>query len=104
MKATPAGRWILLPTHPHDLTIPRKRHLERRRRLFCTLVGGVAGTLVLGLLPGMSDALKIHLVLDLVLAGYIWLLLKTKRQRLSEHTEQPDSQEQAGEYMRVGQL
>ncbi len=105
LKSTPAGRWVLLPTHPDDLVAPRKRHLERRRRLFSALVAAAAGTLVLGLLPGMADVLKLHLVLDMVLAGYIWLLLKGKRQRLSEHTEQPASQEQADdEYLRAGQL
>jgi hypothetical protein len=105
LKSTPAGRWILLPTHPDDLVAPRKRRLERRKRLFAALVAAAATTLGLGLLPAMRDVLKLHLVLDLALAGYVWFLLQAKRRRPSDHTEQPESREQADdEYLRVGQL
>jgi hypothetical protein len=104
LRSTPAGRWILLPSHPDDLLAPRERNLRRRRHLFSALVAGAAGTLVLGLVPGMSDFLKLHLILDLVLAGYIRFLLKVKRYPSPEHTEEPQDREQADEYLSVGQL
>lgn len=56
----------------------RARTLKRRRDVFLTLLGGMAGTLVLGLLPPFRMLLVLHVVLDLAFAGYVALLVQMR--------------------------
>lgn len=56
----------------------RARTLKRRRDVLFTLLGGMAGTLVLGLLPPLRMLWALHVVLDLAFAGYIALLVRIR--------------------------
>lgn len=59
----------------------RARTLKRRRDVFLTLLGGMAGTLLLGLLPPFRMLLVLHVVLDLAFAGYVALLVQMRNAR-----------------------
>lgn len=59
----------------------RARTLKRRRDVFLTLLGSMAGTLLLGLLPPFRMLLVLHVVLDLAFAGYVALLVQMRNAR-----------------------
>lgn len=78
-RSTPAhGRWVLMPKSQDELDDPHHRVKVRRRRIFTLLVGLAAGTLLLGLIPGLRDFLRIHLAFDLMLGGYVMYLIQEK--------------------------
>lgn len=56
----------------------RARTLKRRRDVLFTLIGGMAATLVLGLVPSLRMLWALHVVLDLAFAGYIALLVRMR--------------------------
>ena len=56
----------------------RARTLKRRRDILFTLLGGMAATLLLGLLPPLRMLWALHVVLDLAFAGYVALLVRTR--------------------------
>ena len=58
----------------------RQRTLKRRRDVFYALLSAMAGTLLLGLVPGMRALLGLHVVLDLLFAGYVTLLLRMRNE------------------------
>ena len=62
----------------HDAA--RRRTVKRRRDVFYALVTSMAGTLVLGFLPGLRALLGLHLVLDVLFVGYVALLLRMRNQ------------------------
>lgn len=59
-------------------TARRARTLKRRRDVFITLLGGMGATLVLGLFPPLRVLLWLHLVLDVLFAGYVALLVRSR--------------------------
>jgi hypothetical protein len=61
-------------------TASRQRTLKRRRDVFYALLSAMAGTLVLGLVPGMRALLGLHLVLDALFVGYVALLLRMRNE------------------------
>ncbi|MDQ1438334.1 MAG: hypothetical protein QOK43_1963 [Acidimicrobiaceae bacterium] len=67
---------------PASLSSPdaarRARTLKRRRDVLFSLLGGMTGTLVLGLLPPFHLLLVLHVLLDLAFAGYIGLLVQMR--------------------------
>ena len=85
-KSVPAhGRWVLMPKTPDEIVGPRLSMIVLRRRIFTTLVAVALGTLLLGLIPGLRDFLKIHLSIDLMLVGFVMYLLGEKyRKTLTE--------------------
>ena len=56
----------------------RARTLKRRRDVLFTLMGGMSGTLLLGLLPPFRMLLVLHVLLDLAFAGYVALLVRIR--------------------------
>jgi hypothetical protein len=58
----------------------RARTLKRRRDVLFTLAGGSAATLVLGLVPALRMLWLLHVVVDLLLAGYVALLVRIRNQ------------------------
>jgi hypothetical protein len=58
----------------------RARTLKRRRDVLFTLAGGAAATLVLGLLPPLRMLWLLHVVFDLLLAGYVALLVRIRNE------------------------
>ncbi|MGH2768127.1 MAG: hypothetical protein ACREJP_10120 [Candidatus Methylomirabilales bacterium] len=77
------GRWILVPRSLSDLPSPRRRSLERRRLAFFGLLGAAAATLALGMVPSLDALIKVHILVDGMLAGYVLVLLKMKERRPS---------------------
>lgn len=56
----------------------RARTLKRRRDVLYTLVMAMATTLVLGLLPPFRVLLGLHVLCDLLFAGYVVLLVQAR--------------------------
>lgn len=56
----------------------RARTLKRRRDVLFTLMVAMGLTLVLGLLPPFRALLGLHVVCDLLFAGYVCLLLRAR--------------------------
>ncbi len=53
----------------------RRRIQARRREVFMGLVISMGATLVLGLIPSMRVFWALHVVLDMLFAGYVALLM-----------------------------
>ena len=58
----------------------RRRTVKRRRDVFYALVTSMAGTLVLGMVPGFRVLLGLHLVLDALFVAYVALLVRMRNQ------------------------
>jgi hypothetical protein len=58
----------------------RRRTVKRRRDVFYALVASMAGTLVLGMVPGLRVLLGLHLVLDALFVVYVALLVRMRNQ------------------------
>lgn len=56
----------------------RRRTVKRRRDVFYALVTSMAGTLVLGMVPGMRVLLGLHLVLDALFVVYVAMLVRMR--------------------------
>ncbi|MEY2569093.1 MAG: hypothetical protein QOE35_3622 [Actinomycetota bacterium] len=56
----------------------RRRTVKRRRDVFYALVTSMAGTLVLGLVPGMHVLLGLHVILDALFVAYVALLVRMR--------------------------
>lgn len=56
----------------------RRRTLQRRRQVLFFLLAAVAGTLLLGAIPGLHKLLYANVVFDLMLAGYVALLIRLR--------------------------
>jgi len=77
----------------------RARTLKRRRDVLFILLGAMATTLVLGLLPPFRALLGLHLLCDLLFAGYVALLVQARnasaeremKLRFLPATAQPDN-------------
>lgn len=77
----------------------RARTLKRRRDVLFTLVGAMGTTLVLGLLPPFHALLGLHVLCDLLFAGYVVLLVQARnasaeremKLRFLPATAQPDN-------------
>lgn len=69
--------------HAQDVMRPvaDARHVDvvrRRREVLVWLLAGMGATLVLGLLPPLRPLLLLHLLLDVVFAGYVALLVQLR--------------------------
>lgn len=58
----------------------RARTLKRRRDVLFTLVVAMGVTLVLGLLPPFRALLGLHILCDLLFAGYVGMLVKARNE------------------------
>jgi hypothetical protein len=56
----------------------RARTLKRRRDVLFSLLGAMAGTLLLGMLPPFRMLWALHVLLDLAFAGYVALLVRMR--------------------------
>ena len=77
----------------------RARTLKRRRDVLFTLVVAMGVTLLLGLLPPFRALLGLHVLCDMLFAGYVALLVKARNEaaeremklRFLPATAQPDN-------------
>ncbi len=82
--ATPVQRSARVGANAHAI---RRRAAQRRRRdVLLSLLAGAFGSFLLALVPGMSAIWFVQLIFDLLVAGYVAVLLQvrgvsTERQR-----------------------
>lgn len=61
------------------LATPSRADVRRRRRdVLVGLLAAMAGSLVLGLIPGLRVLLVVHLVLDVLFVAYVVLLVRAR--------------------------
>ena len=58
--------------------VARRRAVKRRRDVFYALVTSMAGTLVLGMVPGLRVLLGLNLVLDVLFVAYVAMLVRMR--------------------------
>lgn len=95
---TPAPTYHMARSYSRD-GARRARTLKRRRDVLFTLVALMGTTLVLGLLPPFHALLGLHLLCDLLFAGYVALLVQARnasaerdmKLRFLPATAQPDN-------------
>lgn len=70
----PAG---FVPGRPSSASaaLRRRQAQKRRRDVFFALLAGAGGSLVLALIPGLSIMWSVQVLFDLLLAGYVALLV-----------------------------
>ncbi len=75
-QAAPAPRPAPAPRggHASGRALARKR----RRDVFCGLLVAMGATFVLGLIPSLRMVLVLHVLVDLLFAGYVALLVRAR--------------------------
>lgn len=68
-----AGPWTAA-----RLEARRRRTIKRRRDILFGLVAGMGGSLVLSFAPPLRELIYLHLLLDLMFAGYVALLVRMR--------------------------
>lgn len=78
--STVAGFRDELPPAGRASSSRLRRHAmrQRRRRILAGLLAAMGVTLVLGLIPAARPLLVVHLLLDLLCAGYVALLIRAR--------------------------
>ncbi len=74
-----SGRWIVMPPRPQDEVVTRRRAIERRRRIFMTLLLACALTLVASLFPAARFLIWVQVMLDVALLAFVVALIQIKR-------------------------
>lgn len=67
-----------------DPEVERRRAIERRRRVFFTLLVAVGATLVLGLIPALRPLLWVHVFADAALGAFVGFLISQKKRSYEE--------------------
>ncbi|MGH2705043.1 MAG: hypothetical protein ACRDJ4_08105 [Actinomycetota bacterium] len=80
-KVAEAGRWVVTPSPRFGQSICRRRSVQRRRRLFLGLLIAACVSLTLAIGTGDQLLIKLHLGIDVALAGYILLLIEMQQAR-----------------------
>lgn len=77
--ARPTGYGLpAVPVRMSPEAARRARTLKRRRDVLYGLLAAMGGTLLLGTLPSLRVLLGLHVVLDLLFAGYVALLVRMR--------------------------
>jgi hypothetical protein len=63
---------------PSAGALRRRQSQKRRRDILFMLVGAAAGTLLIGIIPGLHKMLVLNLVIDVLLAIYVALLVRMR--------------------------
>ncbi len=63
---------------PMSVSVARSQAQRRRRDVFTALVAAAAGSLLVGLVPGLRIVLLVHLAIDILLAAYVALLIRQR--------------------------
>lgn len=71
----------------------RAEVLRRRQRVVKTLIGCMALTLLVGLIPGLHEVLFVHLVFDVLFATYLYLLAHARKAAIDRRRAMRDEQE-----------
>lgn len=65
----------------------RAESRKRRRDVFFALLAGTLGSLVLGVVPGLHAMLYVQAIFDLLLAGYVALLIRMRNLAAERETK-----------------
>ena len=75
----PAGRGRLSRPVAGNAAALRRREMQKRRRdVFVALLAATLGSFLLALIPGMSMMWSVQVIFDLLLAGYVALLVRLR--------------------------
>lgn len=77
------GRPVYRSVSAQQVAMRRRQAQRRRRDVFFALLAGVAGSLVLALIPGLSVMWTVQVIFDLLLVGYVSVLVRV-RNRVAE--------------------
>jgi hypothetical protein len=69
---------VAYPYAASPAALRRRRAQKRRRDVLFALMAGMAGSLMLGLIPGLGVMLWVHVLLDVLFAGYVALLIRIR--------------------------
>lgn len=69
------GARLTRPVAGNSAALRRRQVQKRRRDVFFALLAGAAGSLVLALVPGMSIMWPVQLLFDVLLGGYVAVLV-----------------------------
>ena len=67
-----------LPLAASSSAMRRRQAQKRRRDVFFALMAGVAGSLALALIPGLSIMWSVQVLFDVLLAGYVAILVNLR--------------------------
>jgi len=82
-KASPPGRWIMVPRSEVTQPVRRRgRVIRRRRQNFERLLIAAGATLLLGFVPALRWMWFVHLAIDGIIGFYVSRLLRWKRDEL----------------------
>lgn len=106
MRSGPNGRWVLMPPKPEDMAHRRRRSIGRRRRFLLGLLASSGLTFLLGLASGRGHLMLVHAGVDVLLAVYVVLLVKTRPRRrpVRRGGRRPQRPEEEPDLLRAGQL
>lgn len=68
-----------MPLDPQDRDRARREAIARRRKTFVALLWLAGATLLLGMFPAFRFLLTVHLLADLMLAGFVAYLVWDRR-------------------------
>lgn len=73
-----AGGHLSRPMAGNSAALRRRQVQKRRRDVFLALLAGAAGSLLLALIPGLSVMWSVQILFDVVLGGYVALLVRLR--------------------------
>ncbi len=77
VSSGPRGR-LSRPVAGNAAALRRRQMQKRRRDVFVVLVAATVGSFLLALMPGMSVMWPVQVVFDLLLAGYVAVLVRLR--------------------------
>lgn len=79
-RPVPAGRRVAsgYPYAASPAGLRRRQAQRRRRDVLFALVAGMAGSLLLAFIPGLSVMMWVHILLDVLFVGYVALLIRMR--------------------------
>jgi hypothetical protein len=63
---------------PVAVSLRRRQTQKRRRDVFFALLAGVVGSFLLAIIPGLSVMWSVQVLFDLMLVGYVLLLIRLR--------------------------
>ena len=83
------GRPNLRSVSSRSRAVNRRRTQKRRRDVLAGLTALAVGTLIIGLMPAFRSVLIVHALVDLLLAGYLTLLVRRRNYAIDRRYERP---------------
>ena len=78
LAATTGAARLTRPVAGNSVALRRRQVQKRRRDVFFALLAGAVGSLILAAVPGMSVMWPVQVLFDLLLGGYVALLVRLR--------------------------